>query len=168
MLVFGPFSAIPGDEEFVVYNLSSPTEYVPRLPGLFVIPEHLRGLNDVDGQFEKAFDLWYYNYILADPIACTSLMNILNSLYNGCNVYICIGNYSDGFINILNESFMKMIQARYDIKYHIVNEINDFQYIRKDGCDFGSVQGITVFDNDRKQFRQFLEEERLLHGGLDF
>lgn len=164
MLVFGPFSAIPRDEEFVIYNFSSPA-CIPRLPGLFVIPTYDNQTDDEDGQLEKSFDMWYYNYILENPIACSSLMNILNSLYNGNNVYICIGNYSDGFINVLNESFMKMIQCRYDIKYYIVNEIQDFQDIRKDGCDFMSVQGIITFDNDRKRFLQLMEEERLLRGG---
>ena len=66
---------------------------------------------------------------------------------------------------MINESFMKMIQVRYGIKYCIINEPEDFIYIDKDGCDFMTVAGIQTFDADRKRFMQVSEEQRLMHGG---
>lgn len=167
MLIFGPYRSIPLDEPFVVYNLSSPVQAIPRLPGLLVTPNpQVFQYNMDDGTFEKEFDMWYYDYVLNDPTACSSLMAVLTSLYNGNHVYVCISdNMSSGLINIVNESFMKMIQSRYGIKYSIINEPEDFIYVDRDGCDFMNVEGITAFDADRRRFDQLTEEDRLMHGG---
>ena len=167
MLIFGPYRSIPQDDSFVVYNLSSPTQAIPRLPGLFITPDQpLVQAGMDDGTFEKAFDMWYYDYVLNDPTACSSLMTVLSSLYQGLHVYICIAdNLSGGIINMINESFMKMIQARYGIKYSIINEPEDYLYVDRDGCDFMTVDGIQTFDADRKQFMQVSEEQRIMHGG---
>ena len=86
--------------------------------------------------------------------------------YNGDNVYVCISDtFSNGIVNMVNESFMKMIQARYGIKYAIINEPEDYLYLNWDGCDFMTVDGIQTFDADRKQFIQITEEQRILGGG---
>lgn len=168
MLIFGPYRAIPRDDRFVVFNLSSPTQAIPRLPGLFVTPNQpIVGSDSDDGTYEKTFDMWYYDYVLNDPTACSSLMTILSSLYQGYHVYICIAdNLSGGIINMINESFMKILQTRYGIVYSIINEPEDFEYVNRDGCDFITVNGIQTFDEDRKQFMQVEEEQRLSHGGV--
>lgn len=166
MLVFGPFRSAPKDGSFVIFNLSSSTQVIPRLPGLFIVP-NIQNANSLDEreQIEWNFDNWYYEYILNDPIACSSLMTILNSLYEGNNVYVCISEYSwDPIIAMVNESFMKIIQTRYDIKYSIINEPEDILYIPKDGCDFASVYGITNFDQDKNRFMQLNEEQRISGG----
>ena len=67
---------------------------------------------------------------------------------------------------MINESFMKILQTRYGIVYSIINEPEDFEYVSRDGCDFMTVNGIQTFDNDRKQFMQVEEEQRLSHGGV--
>ncbi len=93
-------------------------------------------------------------------------MIILNTLYEGEKVYICISEYSsDNTISMVNESFMKLIQTSYDIKYSIINEPEDYFYIQHDGCDFMSVQGITTFDEDRRRFLQVCEENKVVSGG---
>lgn len=168
MLVFGPYPIIPKDMNFIIYNLSSLVQVVPRLPGLLPTAEMLVRTNNLeyDEYMEKSFDMWYYDYVLNDPIACSSLMTILQSLYDGNNVYVCINDYeSNSTMSIINESFMKIIQSRYDIKYYIVNTPEDFQYISSDGCDFMSVAGIMEFDRDRKRYMQLMEEQRILGGG---
>jgi len=169
MLIFGPYTAMPNDESFVIYNLSSLTQVVPRLPGLFVVPNQPMCVNadDYERSEEKSFDMWYYDYVLNDTTACSSLMMILQSLYDGKDVYVCIADYvTDSFISVLNESFMKLIQARYDIKYSIINTAEDFYYINKDGCVFNSVNGIYNFDADRNRFMQLSEEQRIMSGGV--
>jgi len=161
MLVFGPYRSIPKDENFIVYNFSSLTQVVPRLPGLFIVPN---GVN-TNFDMERSFDAWYYNYVLEDQVACTSLMQILMSLYEGNKVYICIGDYTtDPYISMLNESFMKILQTRYGIKYSIINEPEDYDYIAKDGCDFDTVDGIYNFDEDRKRFMQLSIENSIMKG----
>lgn len=167
MLVFGPYRSMPKDESFVVFNLSSPTQVIPRLPGLFMIPnvQAARTLEERE-QMEWSFDSWYYEYLLNDPIACSSLMSILSALYDNKNVYICTAEYSgDNLISILNESFMKVLQTRYDIKYSIINEPEDIMYIPKDGCVFASVNGIMTFDQDKNRFMTLMEEQRVIGGG---
>lgn len=168
MLVFGPYRAIPKieDGKLVVFNLSSPTQAVTRLPGLLVTPDQpiVASCMD-DGTYEKAFDVWYYNYVLNDPTACSSLMMVLNYLYQGYHVYICISdNFSAGVINMINESFMKILQTRYGIEYSIINEPEDFDYIKQDGCDFMSVNGIQTFDADRNQYMQLDVESHVARG----
>ena len=168
MLVFGPYSAIPRDEDFIIYNLSSLTESIPRLPGLLVAPENISNIFNIeDKEFqERQFDIWYYEYLLNDVTACSSLMTILKSLYDGNKVYICIQEYSaSDVISILNESFMKFIQSRYDIMYSIINTPEDYEYIPKDGCDFASVAGIMNFDKDLKEFMYNCVENQLMSTG---
>lgn len=167
MLVFGPYRAIPKDSNMVVFNLSSPTQAIPRLPGLLVTPSDPITTSGIDdGTFEKSFDMWYYDYVLNDPTACSSLMSILECLYQGCHVFVCISdNSSGGIINMVNEAFMKILQTRYGITYSIVNVPEDFEYISQDGCDFRTVDGIQTFDSDRSQFRQLETEQYLSRGG---
>ena len=165
MLIFGPYRAIP-DDTFVIFNLSSQNQAIERLPGLINMPNTAIGNPYTPAEYEYAFDLWYYDYVLNDPIACSSLMMILDKIYEGYKVYICISDYSyDNGISMINESFMKLIQTRYDIKYSVINEKEDYLYIPQDGCDFMSVQGLITFDEDRKRFMQICEENRILSGG---
>ena len=158
MLIFGPVSAIPQDKEFYVFNLTSASEAIPRLPGLVINPGNM----GLDMEISNAFDLWYYDYILNDLTACSSLMNVLDALYDNHSVYICISEYiSDPFMSIINETFMKILQLRYGIKYSIINDLEDYQYIPKDGCDFMTINGIKNFDNDRKRYQQLCMEARV-------
>jgi len=170
MLVFGPYRAVGPllEEGFTVFNLSSQTEAIARLPGLFVLPTQQPMMNMPDGtqMAEKSFDMWYYQYLIEDTVACSSLMMILNTLNNTGKVFICITDYgSNDAINVLNECFMKFIQARYDIKYSIINEAEDYFYIPKDGCDFMSVSGINAFDEDVRRFMYLSEAQRIMSGG---
>lgn len=166
MLIFGPYRAIP-DNTFTVFNLSSQNQAIERLPGLLMIPNYATSITQDPTGYEYQFDLWYYDYVLNDPIACSSLMSILDCIYNGQKVYICISEYSyDNGISMVNESFMKLIQTRYDIKYSIINDPEDYFYISHDGCDFMTVQGIVTFDEDRKRFLQICEENKIVAGGI--
>ena len=162
MLIFGPYRAIP-DDDFKVFNLSSMNQAIERLPGLLMIPNYATSMAQDPIGYEYQFDLWYYDYVLNDPIACSSLMSILDCIYNGYKVYICISEYSgDNGISMVNESLMKLIQVRYDIKYSIINEKEDYDYLDKDGCDFMSVYGLKNFDDDRKRFIQLCEENNII------
>lgn len=155
MLIFGPANTIPIDKEFCVFNLTSSIQSIPRLAGLVVNPGNIY----IDGEAEKSFDIWYYEYILNDMTACTSLMSVLDALYMNNNVYICISEYiNDPFMSIINETFMKILQTRYGIKYSIINDPDDYNYIPKDGCDFMSVDGIMNFDKDRRRYQQLYLE----------
>lgn len=152
MLIFGPYDVlrkiIDENNRFMVFNLSSQTQDVSRLPGLMI---NVTGpIND-----EKEFDIWYYDYIMNNQIPFSSLMTVLMNVYEGFNVYVCIGEYSyDRVISMINESFMKVIQQRYDIKYYIINSAEDYYSIvnGNDGCVFNSIEGIMNFDKDKEQF----------------
>ena len=61
---------------------------------------------------------------------------------------------------------MKLIQTRYDIKYSIVNNAEDINYIPQDGCDFMSVMGIQNFDNDRKRYLTLSVENQIMTNTL--
>lgn len=161
MLVFGPSSAMPIDQGFMIYNLSSLYEGIPRLPGLiFPVTQPIYD--------EYAFDMWYYGYVLNDPIAFSSLMTIMISLYNTGKVYVCISDYmSDSTISLFNESFMKIIQQRYFVNCNIINDASDLEYIPKDGCDFMTSEGLQNFDQDKQRhiFEQVQNAVRTGTGG---
>ena len=159
MLIFGPYNAIQYPYVQMVFNLSSLTQDIPRLPGLIPpINGHI-----VD---EKDFDMWYYNYVLNNPEPFKSMMSILLSMYDGYITYVCIGEYiMDPYMSIINESFMKILQQRYGIKYSIVNEINDYDYIQKDGSDFDNNEGLQTFDEDRMEYLQMTMEEYISING---
>ena len=156
MLVFGPASCIPvGEKDFYVYNFSSLTQNVRRLPGMMV-----QAPQDVytNPNSEKVFDLWYYNYIMTNPVSFVSLMMIMLKIFDGKNVYICISDYmSDRYISNMNESLMKMIQSRYGITCHIVNTPEDFRYIREKGCSFSGV-GLKNMKADEDRFVKFAQD----------
>ena len=133
--------------------MSSLTQRVERLPGL-IVPSNIP-MNIIESDGERSFDNWYCDYVLNDPIACSSLMAVLQSINEGNNVYVCISDYdSDPYISMINEAFMKIIQSRYEIKYSIINEPSDFDYVPRDGCDFGSTNGIKNFDDDIKRYME--------------
>ena len=95
-----------------------------------------------------------------------SMMSILLSIYDGYITYVCIGEYiMDPYMSIINESFMKILQQRYGIKYSIVNELNDYDYIQKDGSDFDNNEGLQTFDEDRMEYLQMTMEEYISING---
>ena len=79
-----------------MFNLSSPTESIPKLPGLFVLPDSSI-VSD-----EKSFDIWYYNYLLENSVACTSLIQILNALYEKTGKF-------DGVYHVLHGAISPML-----------------------------------------------------------
>jgi hypothetical protein len=163
MIVFGPFKAIPRGIDFKVFNLTSLTQIVERLPGLVPSSDVPMQCIDLDG--ERSFDMWYYNYVTEDPIACSSLMSVLTAINEGNHVYICIYDYeSDPYISMINEAFMKILQSRYELKYSIINDPSDADYISQDGCDFMGVNGVKNFDDDIKRFMELNIAEDILHG----
>ena len=163
MIVFGPFRAIPKNIDFKIFNLSSLTQIVERLPGL--IPPSNISMDYIETDGERSFDMWYYDYVLNDTIACSSLMAILNALSEGNNVYICIYDYeSDPYISMINEAFMKILQSRYEMKYAIINDPSDIIYVDQDGSDFMGVNGINNFDEDIKRYMELSIAEDILRG----
>lgn len=159
MVIFGPYNIAPiGDDSFMIFNLSSPAMAVPRERGLLVTPP----IEILDSpEAEKEFDKWYYNYVFSNEEAFSSLMSILYALKLEKNVYICTVTYDYGLIDSINESFMKILQTRYGIKYSIVNSKEDFDYIDKDGCDFDSVRGIKTFDEDIARYNKLIQSHCL-------
>ena len=53
MLVFGPYRSIPRDVDFKVFNLTSQTQVIERLPGLFPALYDQSFINN--GELEKQF-----------------------------------------------------------------------------------------------------------------
>ena len=157
MLVFGPASCIPVEEKnFSIYNFSSLTQGVHRLPGMMPlqIPQDVYE----NPSSEKVFDLWYYNYIMVNPVSFVSLMMIMLKIFDGKNVYVCISDYSSNkCISNMNESLMKMIQARYGITCNIVNTPEDFKYIKEKGCDFSGV-GLKNMTADQDRFVKYVND----------
>ena len=156
MLIFGPYSCAPiGCDGVSIYNFSSLNQGITRLPGLMVsLPPEVYNNSDS----EKAFDLWYYNYIMMNPVPFVSLMMIMLKIFSGRNVYVCISDYgSNKAMSSINESLMKMIQARYGVVANIVNTPEDVKYIVSKGCEFSAL-GLRNMDKDKARFTQYVED----------
>lgn len=157
MLVFGPYRALPDPaEEYVIFNMTSFNEDIPRLPGLIVdLPEAVSQSDDV----ALAFDMWYYDYITSkNLVAFSSMMTILMALYNNGKVYVCISDYVDSFLNTINESFIKILQQRYGLRCTRINVNEDWENLEQYGSDFTTYGGLDVFDDDRDKYIKYIRE----------
>ena len=127
MLAFGPYGAMPDPSEgYAIFNITSFNEQLLRLPGIIVdLPEAVQYSDDV----ALAFDKWYYEYMVTNPVAFGSMMTILMTLYNESRVYVCISDYVDSFINTINESFIKILQQRYGLRCVRVNVVQTLRHI---------------------------------------
>lgn len=150
MLVFGPANVLPNDTDFKVFNLTSMCESIPRMEPLLVnVPQNLWA----DSEFEKSFDIWYHDYLVKNDDAFLSYMQIIVSLYSGEKVYVCISRLeSDPYLDTINESFMKFVQQRYTLKYHIVNTREDLDDLQDGGSDFALFEGLEVLDVDKMRY----------------
>ena len=156
MLAFGPYGAMPDPSEcYAVFNITSFNEQLLRLPGIIVdLPEAVQYSDDV----ALAFDRWYYEYMISNPVAFGSMMTILMTLYNESRVYVSISDYVDSFINTINESFIKILQQRYGLRCVRVNVKEDWSNLDQCGSDFTSYSGLDVFDADRERYSRLVRE----------
>lgn len=140
MIVLGPVNCIQylgGD--FVIFNYSSPIEGLDKLnlmPPMF------------DWSSELDFDIWYANWLLADPIAFRDLMRLMYVIYNGMNVFLC-ASIIDA-LEPVNESFVKFIQQRYGINCFVINDPTDLECVHDYGAGF-TIEGIANFDIDKER-----------------
>lgn len=172
MLIFGPgncTSRLDPMVPWIILNLTGMyTGAGGNLIGLYPAPQQLgfpETMYSDWGEVSKDIDIRYYNYVMNNPSVFSELMFIISNAVNA-NVFICISDIkSDPYISCINESLMKLIQVRYNFKYYIVNDPSDFDEIVCDGCEFGSVQGIQMYDHDRDAWILNSETARIQMGG---
>lgn len=136
MIVFGRYNNIP--ENFIPVNFTGMNETVQKISTI-----GLENIDISDPEFDKAFA----QIMLNNDDNFISLFNIVQLLYSGVNIFICIsiGNVLD----CLNESLAKLIQQRYGYNYQMINEINDIDWY--DDANF-SIPGLYNFDLDRDRY----------------
>ncbi|MBP5598333.1 MAG: hypothetical protein J6Y02_23400 [Pseudobutyrivibrio sp.] len=130
-----------------VFNLSSCLEGYPRLDMLS--PPRQVGGYVMDYSDPTNFFNLYMQYVLSDPNAFMELMDIVNALYEGEDVFILIGH--DTFRDILTESLAKLIQVRYGYIANIIMEPED-AYEVKQGTF--SIFGLPNLDADKEMYWQ--------------
>lgn len=131
---------------FKVYNMSSLLELGIRLNNL-IPPVYNPDGSLMDFNDERMFDQWYANYLTTNNAAFIEMMNIIYDLYNGINVLILIGH--DDYKDIITESFAKFIQQRYGYNSNMLNDYNDWYYMRESSF---TIQGIYNLDIDKERF----------------
>lgn len=136
MIVFGRYNNIP--ENFIPVNFTGMNETLQKISTI-----GLENIDISDPEFDKAFA----QIMLNNDDNFISLFNIVQLLYSGVNIFICIsiGNVLD----CLNESLAKLIQQRYGYNYQMINEINDIDWY--DDANF-SIPGLYNFDLDRDRY----------------
>lgn len=126
-------------DSLYVWNLSSLKDFGMRLD---LIPTTDMNI------YDPMFDQFFANYVFSNDRAFVAFMNIVYQLYEGYNVFICIGK--NDVSETLAESITKLIQVRYGYTCQFVNEINDIDF--DDESEFNTA-GIYTFNNeDRNRY----------------
>lgn len=136
MIVFGRYNNIP--ENFIPVNFTGMNETVQKISTI--------GLENIDIS-DPEFDKVFAEIMLNNDMNFISLFNIIQLLYAGENIFICIS--TGNILDCLNESLGKLIQQRYGYNYQMINEINDIDWY--DDENF-SIPGLYNFDLDRDRY----------------
>jgi len=126
-------------DSLCVWNLSSLKEFGMRLDLIPVTDTNI---------YDPMFDQFFANYIFSNDRAFVAFMNIVYQLYEGLNVFICIGK--NDVSETLAESITKLIQVRYGYTCQFVNDYDDIDF--DDESEF-TTAGIYTFNNeDRNRY----------------
>ena len=136
MIVFGRYNNIP--ENFIPVNFTGMNETVQKISTI--------GLENIDIS-DPEFDKVFAEIMLNNDMNFISLFNIIQLLYAGENIFICIS--TGNILDCLNESLGKLIQQRYGYNYQMINEIDDIDWY--DDENF-SIPGLYNFDLDRDRY----------------
>ena len=136
MIVFGRYNNIL--ENFIPVNFTGMNETVQKISTI--------GLENIDIS-DPEFDKVFAEIMLNNDMNFISLFNIIQLLYAGENIFICIS--TGNILDCLNESLGKLIQQRYGYNYQMINEINDIDWY--DDENF-SIPGLYNFDLDRDRY----------------
>lgn len=134
-------------DTYTIYNLSSVINRGVRLSAL--IPPTTLGVDCIDLDNEKTFDMMYARYLVENDGAFVQMFSIINNLYLGGSSIIVVGDSE--YKNIITESLIKFIQQRYGISpIRVINEVEDwFSY--NDDSNFNLV-GVYNLDIDKERF----------------
>ena len=152
MIIMGNYKCIPNpdiiDIDYInILNLSSPINGFGRL--------NLMPPIELKFTFDNTFDRMYYDYVIQNDSAFIEFMSkLIFPTYNGKNVYIIV-NEGEGY-DYINESIMKMIQARYGIVVNYVNEIEDYETLKDDYTVSFNYYGIMNFIPDSERYRDLM------------
>lgn len=152
MLIFGslpalqyvqqvPWQTVPVD---IVYNFNTLIENIPQLTHLnpywdnMMIESIKRSMFSLD----KAFDMWYVNYIGTYQPAFKQFMDIMKDVYNGKNIWILVDYSSDVAVNII-EILIKYISETYGYTCNVIVTPDDLENVVEGTF---STQGIQTFD----------------------
>lgn len=141
------------NSRFSVFNLSNAIEKGVRLKKL-TPPVYVE-----DG---LGFDIFYANYIMSNDDVFVEFMNIIYKLYEGDIVYVLI-DHSE-YRDILTESLIKFIQQRYGLLIYMVNETEDWVYVKE--SEF-SIQGLFNLDIDKERFTLLVADYEAIQKDLD-
>ena len=131
---------------FKIYNMSSLLELGIRVNNLYPPLYKSDGLM-MDIYDERMFDQWYADYLMSNNAAFIDMMSIVYDLYNGINVLILIGK--NDYKDIITESFAKFIQQRYGYNSNMLNDSDDWYYMKESSF---TIQGIYNLDIDKERF----------------
>lgn len=137
-----------GDEDYGLYNLSSPVEKGIKLFDL-VPPFSLEVFKD-----ELAFDKEYSAYCLnRDKSFIAMFMPIFNLYDLGMDKKAIVLVKRDDIRDVVMDSLIKLWQLLYGIESHIINDIEDWDELKYDEVvDNFTEQGIKNFDKDKERY----------------
>lgn len=151
MLFVGDHTTVPVGTDCIIYNLTSPLEGFERLdilPNMIVTEENSR-----------EFDIQYAQFLLCYKM--TEIMKVMFPLYDGKNVYILV--YRDnGYFDMMLDSVLKFIQQRYGIQPVIINDKDDYCFIKYTQQNSSlSLHGLSNFDIDKEIYTRLKAQEMI-------
>lgn len=158
MLLYGKaqFASLLDLSNTLVLNFTSFNESYPRLA---LIPPISLGTRD-----SLEFDIKYMEYIMSVDHNFMQLMNIIMTLYNGNDVYLCISE--DDWSETLIESLLKLIQQRYGYNATRIADFNDI--LTAELSDFNPSYGLINLDMDKERYSYLAEQARIRAGGQPY
>lgn len=153
MIIMGNYLCIPQGEIDVdpenIVNLSSPIMGYNRLD---IMPPL-----ELKFTFDNQFDQEYYNYLIMNDGVFFELMNkVIIKEYMNENVYIIVSE-GEGY-DYINESLMKMINARYGFVIRYINDRSDYLYLNDNTELSFNIYGVANLDEDLERFRMIVSQ----------
>lgn len=128
----------------IIYNFTSLAERYPNR--INIIPPNSLGANT-----EREFDINYMNWIFYNDAQFMGLMQIINNLYNGMDVFLAISQ--DDWSMMTTESLLKLIQQRYGINGVIINTYEDLDYVEDSTFE---PYGLINLDQDLARYQYII------------
>lgn len=150
VLVFGDsysYKNLPNKDKFKVYNLSSYFQYGLYLNIIPPVQNNVTMELFKNPEYDDQFTKYFIQYIFMNNEKFFSFFRMIYDLYSGINVFVLVDRTES--MDIITETFIKIIQERYGICSYLINEPDDLN--GNEVSDI-SIEGLYNLDQDKMRW----------------